>query len=85
MVPPAGEELSAPKSKRCHPPNPGTAPPKPNLVPLKLGRSEEWELRNVEGFGGETGDISPSEEPVAMETGSFNPIRVRQPFVFELI
>lgn len=71
--------------KSCRPQNPGTAPPKPNSEPLNPGCKEGWELRNVEGFGGETGGTSPSEEPVATETGSFNPIRVRQPFVFELI
>lgn len=30
-------------------------------------------------------DVRPSEKQVAMETGSFNPIRVRQPFMFKLI
>jgi len=30
-------------------------------------------------------DVRPSEKRVAMETDSFNPVRVRQPFIFKLI
>lgn len=29
-------------------------------------------------------DVSPAQKRVAVETGSFNPIRVREPFLFQL-